>query len=249
MTRQPFQESQFQFAGYLRDPDHQPAPADVEDRRLAIYRDLIYNNVEGFLASGFPVLKSIIDDDHWHGLVRDFLAEYRCQTPYFLEIGQEFLRYLQEVRQPRGWEPPYMLELAHYEWVELALDTATDDVDCEAPVPADPLDTRFQVSPLVWRLSYSYPVHRISASFLPEDPVAGGVHLVVYRNASDEVGFLEINEVVARLIQLIDDRDGTLRDVLVELAREIRFADEDEFRNFALPIVRQLCELSILSCK
>ena len=139
MTRLSFQESQFQFAGHLRDPDHRPAPADVEDRRLAIYRDLIYNNVEGFLASGFPVLKSIVDGERWHGLVRDFFAEYRCQTPYFLEIGQEFLRYLQEVRQPRGWEPPYMLELAHYEWVELALDTATDEVDCATSVPAGPL--------------------------------------------------------------------------------------------------------------
>ncbi len=247
MNRQPFQETQFQFAGHLRDPYRRPAPADVEDRRLAIYRDLIYDNLEGFLASGFPVLKSILDGARWHGLVRDFLAEYRCQMPYFLEIGQEFLRYLQEARQPRGWEPPYMLELAHYEWVELALDTATDEVGGEARAPADPLNTRFQVSPLAWRLSYSYPVHRVSASFLPDAPVAGGVHLLVYRDRDDDVGFLEINQVVSRLIQLIEGRDGTLRELLVELAREIHFEEQDEFLNFALPVVRQLCELSILS--
>ncbi|MCP4827546.1 MAG: DUF2063 domain-containing protein, partial [Proteobacteria bacterium] len=44
------------MARYLRDPQNNPPPEDVEQRRLKIYEDLIYNNIEGFISSGFPVL-------------------------------------------------------------------------------------------------------------------------------------------------------------------------------------------------
>ena len=71
--------------------EHQPAPDDVEDRRMAIYRELFYNNVEGFLSNSFPVLRKLHDDDRWHAMVRDFFSQHLAQTPLFLEIPREFL--------------------------------------------------------------------------------------------------------------------------------------------------------------
>ncbi|RKZ79734.1 MAG: DUF2063 domain-containing protein, partial [Gammaproteobacteria bacterium] len=47
-----FIDTQYQFAGHIRDPEHNPAPADIEQRRMAIYRELFYNNIEGFIANG-----------------------------------------------------------------------------------------------------------------------------------------------------------------------------------------------------
>ena len=41
-----FQETQYQFAAYIRDPEHQPIPDQLESRRMAIYRDLFFNNIE-----------------------------------------------------------------------------------------------------------------------------------------------------------------------------------------------------------
>ena len=245
MSAPSFREIQFRFARHLRDPARNPPPADVEDRRLAIYRDLIYRNIEGFLANGFPVLRKITDDGHWHALVRDFIANHRCRSPYFLEIGQEFLHYLQEIRCPQGWEPPFLPELCHYEWVELALDTAEEEIP-PAGSPGDPLGAVFQVSPLVWRLAYRYPVHRISPGFQPQEPVAGGVHLLVYRNRADEVKFLEVNPVVSRLVQLMENSHSPLRALLTELAGEACYSDLDAFFAFAVPAVRQLEEQSVL---
>jgi len=43
-------ESQMIMARYLRDPQNNPPPAGVEQRRLKIYEDLIYNNIEGLSA-------------------------------------------------------------------------------------------------------------------------------------------------------------------------------------------------------
>ena len=61
------------MARYLRDPAHQPPPEDIEPRRLKIYEELVYNNIEGFLSGGFPILRSLYEDADWHGLVCAFI--------------------------------------------------------------------------------------------------------------------------------------------------------------------------------
>ena len=114
-------ELQRRFAAHIRDPDRNPAPADVEDRRMKVYRELFFNNVSSLLAGNFPVLRALCDDDAWRALVRDFYSRHRCRTPLFPEVAREFLRYLQDGRAPHQDDPPFLLELAHYEWTELAL--------------------------------------------------------------------------------------------------------------------------------
>ena len=54
-----FQEAQRHFAAHIRNPDLNSAPSGIEDRRMSIYRELFYNNVESFISNGFPVLRSI----------------------------------------------------------------------------------------------------------------------------------------------------------------------------------------------
>ena len=43
-----FQHTQIEFAAHLRHPQLNAAPANIEDRRLEIYRSLFFNNIEGF---------------------------------------------------------------------------------------------------------------------------------------------------------------------------------------------------------
>ena len=69
MTETGFKKYQYEFTAHLRDPEHNPAPEGIEDRRIGIYRDLLYNNVEGFIANGFPVLRSIYSDENWHRML------------------------------------------------------------------------------------------------------------------------------------------------------------------------------------
>ena len=83
-----FQQVQYAFAAHIRDPGQNPPPPGIEDRRLQIYRELFYNNVEGFLSSGFPVLRSLMTNEDWHAMARDFFSRHRCHTPYFLQISE-----------------------------------------------------------------------------------------------------------------------------------------------------------------
>ena len=145
-----FIQQQYAFAAHIRDPRHNDAPPGIEDRRMGIYRELFFNNVEGFLGSSFPVLRELMDDQSWHALARDFYAGHRCQSPLFLDIPREFLDY-----------PPFIAELAHYEWVELALSVAENDQSEQLAVEGDLLAGAPLLSPLAWPLAYQYPVHRI----------------------------------------------------------------------------------------
>lgn len=202
----PLGDLQRGFAAHIRDPRENPAPADVEDRRMAIYRRLFFNNVSTLLAGNFPVLRSLLSDDAWQAMVRDFYANYRCQTPLFPEIAREFLRYLQDNRGMRSEDPPFLLELAHYEWVELALELDEREIDgLPANRNGDLLAGRPLLSPLAWPLSYHFPVQRIGPDWRPQEPPQEATHLLVYRNRSDEVKFMLLNPVTRLLLQQLGE--------------------------------------------
>ena len=61
-----YQDIQYRFAAHIRDPQHVPAPEGIEDRRMAIYRDLFFNNLKSLLSSTFPVLKKLLADDKFN---------------------------------------------------------------------------------------------------------------------------------------------------------------------------------------
>jgi len=224
MTESGFKQHQYAFTAHLRDPEHNPAPEGIEDRRVGIYRDLLYNNVEGFIANGFPVLRSIYSDGDWHKMVRDFFAHHQSSSPYFLEISQEFLDYLQSEREPQPEDPQGLLELAHYEWVELALTVSDEDTDLNGIDPnGDLLAGHPVLSPLAWPLAYQYPVHKMGPDYLPDTPPEQPTYLVVYRNRKDEVQFLEINPVTARLINLLQENPEITGELaLSQIAEEMK---------------------------
>ena len=243
-----FQTVQREMTEYLRKPECNSGPAGIENRRLVIYRDLIYNNIEDFLANGFPVLRSIYADDAWQALVRDFLASHLCQSPYFSEIGEEFLAYLQIERGDRPDDPPFLLELAHYEWVELALDIAPDDLDALPVEPdGDLLRQLPLVSPLAWPLAYRFPVHLIGAEYQPESPGDQPTYLVVYRNRDDSVQFMEINAMTHRLLHLLQEESITTGEqALSELASETGHPEPATLVQFGAGLLTQLKEASVI---
>lgn len=203
-TPPPLRQLQFAFTAHLRDPAHQPAPSDIEERRMAIYRELIFNNIEQFLQNGFPVLRKIYSDCRWNALARDFIAHHRCQTPIFSEIPKEFVDYLMRERELSEEDPPFLVELAHYEWVELALATSRIENDLSGIDPnGDLIDAPPALSPLAWSFGYRFPVHRIGPDYQPESPPEQPSYLVVYRDRTLQVRFLEINPVTARMIELL----------------------------------------------
>jgi uncharacterized protein len=246
-ARPAFQNLQYEFAAHIRDPEHQPAPAGIEDRRMNIYRELFYNNIEDFLANAFPVLRKITADERWHAMARDFYAKHQCREPQFFRIAEEFLRYLDDGRGSVDGDPVFLRDLAHYEWVELALSVSEEELTPALANPnGDLLAETPVLSALAWTLAYDFPVHRIGPDFQPDAPAAQPTLLVVYRTRADEVKFMEINAITARLLQLIGDEPDTGAALLQRIAQEMRHPDPAEVVSEGRAILAGLRERDIL---
>jgi hypothetical protein len=240
-------EQQYAFAAHIRDPVRHAAPAGIEDRRMAVYRELFYNNVEAFLANSFPVLRRLLDERRWHALARDFFAEYRCHSPLFAEIPREFLNYLGQRGTAFEDELPFLRELAHYEWVELALSIAEADAPQDFDPAGDLLEGVPRVSPLAWPLAYNYPVHRIGPDFVPASPGDQPSYLMAYRDRQEDVRFVELNPVSARLFALLQEKTGmTGRAALELVARELRHPDPGVVIEGGRQILQQWHDLGIV---
>ena len=242
-----FKELQYQFTQHMRDPENASAPEGIEDRRMAIYRDLLYRNVESFIANSFPVLRKITPDDHWHAMLRDYFKNHQAHTPLFPKMPQEFLQYLESERVADN-DPPFIFELAHYEYAETAVSIDAREINWEEIAPeGDLLEGIPVLNPLAWPLGYRYPVHKISKENLPDKEPAQPTYMVVYRDRNDEVGFVELNPVSARLLDLIQqDKNMSGRALLEAIAKEINHPNPDVVINGGLEIMQDLHVKDIL---
>ena len=239
-----FVATQLDFSAHIRNPERNPRPHDIEPRRMQIYLDLFFNNVNGFVSSTFPVLKSLMDEARWLKLVRSFFELHPSESPYFLQIAEEFLTFLHE--HPQDDLPDFVLELAHYEWVEMALDVAQDQV---LPATQSVSDTPgfIVLSPYIRCLSYRYPVHKIGPEHQLAEAPSSPTHLIVYRNQEEKVRFLESNPVTLRLLQLLAEHDFT--ETVAILAHELKaggLTDTSKVSHQALGMVRDLAAKDIV---
>lgn len=248
--RPDFQEKQYAFAAHIRDPQNVPAPDGVEDRRMAIYRELFFNNLRSLMSNMFPVLKKLHADDKWRRLIRKFMQRHEAQTPYFLELPAEFLNFLQNEYEPETDDFPFLIELAHYEYIELALSVSDASNDPEGVDPDGDLLSSVPVkSALAWVFAYQYPVHRISAEYQPAEPGEQPTYLAVYRRSNDKVGFLELNPVTAGLLNAIEENEtGKSGESLLRgLAANINYANVDAFIQHGLAALEEMRALEILT--
>jgi hypothetical protein len=244
-----FKDRQYAFAAHIRDPEHVAAPDDIEARRMAVYRRLFFNNLYSLLGKFFPVLRKIHTDEQWHRFVRGFMQHHKAQTPYFLQLPEEFLDYLRNEFRPDDDDYPFLIELAHYEYAELALSISEEENDTTAvDADGDLLGGVPVKSVLAWAFAYHFPVHRISPDFLPEQPEAQPVHLALYRDQDDNVGFLELNAVTAALLgEIEDNRDLSGAALLRQLAEKINYPDTDALVQHGGVALEEMRRLGILT--
>ncbi|KFN50329.1 DNA-binding domain-containing protein [Arenimonas composti] len=238
------------FAAHLRDPEAAPVPDGVDVRGAGVYRRLVFDNLGGLLGGVFPVARRLLGKAAWQALVADFLREWRCRTPLFPGIGGEFLQYLAQRGDAAG-DPPWLQELAHYEWIELALDLSDADPGAIAHDPDDDLLAgRPLLSPLCRVLAYAWPVHRLRPDAVPATPPPRPTFLLVRRDETQRVRFDEISALTFRLLQSIaDDTGATGHALLLALAAEARAADTDAFVAEGAVMLARLREARVVGCR
>jgi len=200
-----FQQQQRQFLNYLRQPQASPLPNGFAPERLAVYVDLLYNKFDENLTACFPVMRSLLSNEAWRGLLLEFIVEHRCLTPYYRQIPDEFLQYLQHERK-RDDDLPFLIELAHFEWMELQLSIAEDEpVTRKSLSDAELLNNVSVFAPVIQLLRYHWPVQDIGPNFLPCEPPETASHILGFRDSDDQVRFIALNPATTKLILLLNN--------------------------------------------
>ncbi len=244
-----FKQAQYEFAAHIRDPKSNPIPDGIEPRRMKIYSELFFNNVEDFISNTYPVLKEITEEGEWLKMLHDYFIHHLSHTPLFPEMPREFLNYLETERNNPN-DPPFIKELAHYEWIELALMTSDLDNDInwdQIDVDGDLLNNQPVMSPLAWPLTYQYPVQQISRDFLPKEPSEQPVYLLVYRDEKDDVHFMELNPITALLIQKIaEDNKLTTKQILENIAEQMNHPEPNVVIEGGYKIIQDLKNRNVI---
>lgn len=240
-----FREYQQAFAAHIRHPEQNPMPTGIEARRMQVYTELLYNNIESFILKCFPVLRKILSDAQWDALVRQFFAKHQCNTPYFKEIPAEFIQFLQEEWQPEEQLnfPAFVVELAHYEWLELALHIAHDEAYIGLNRTGDLLTETPVLNPTYCLQAYQFPVHRISPDFQPNE--VEPTILLVYRDQQEQIQFMVLNAVTARLLEILS-QEIIGETALLQLAQEMQHPNPSELLQFGTQLLTDFREKGII---
>ncbi|PKG73383.1 DUF2063 domain-containing protein [Shewanella sp. GutCb] len=215
-----FIETQQKFMDYIKDPSN-PLPEGIEARRMKIYRELFFNNIDGFVSNAFPVLKSLYSEQYWQERVQQFFVYHDCHTPIFIEISQEFLLFLQTEYTATEIDPPFMLELAHYEWLELVVAVAQEvpqqKIIDMAVMDADVISAMtLSVSSTSQIAQYTYDVQHISEDYRPKEPTEEPQFFCIYSDFEDEVSFLQLNPLTAQVLAYMSQFDSVQCADLIE---------------------------------
>ncbi len=230
-----FQHYQIAFTAHIRNPSANKKPARVQDTGMAIYREIVFNNILGAVSACFPVCKSILGVRAWRKLVRAFFADHQATTPIFREIPQQFLQFL----DTKNDCPLYFQSLAHYEWVELAVASVQTD-PIKLNKKTDLLNEKPILAPAHMLLSYDYTVQSISKRQLPKG--AEQTYLLVFRNAENKVKFIALNPITFQLLNIIKENKMTGKQALTRLAEEIAHADVAVIITFGEEILADLAK-------
>lgn len=242
-----FQRYQLEFAASLRNPG-QSAPAGVSDKHMAIYRDLVFNNLSSSVSACFPIAEKMAGKRLWKKLLLAFLQHYSADQPLFRKIPAQFVEFLQSHALPAEINlPPYLPQLCHYEWIELhvsslpcSIKTDQNTIDVTSPTAH-----KLSLNPTLQILHYDYPVHKISIRNQPQQTEP--TWLLVFRNQDDAVKFIETNALTCELMTLIKEQQLTGRQALERIAARLPQSSTDSVMAFGEQLLADLAIQGIIT--
>ncbi|BDM63937.1 DUF2063 domain-containing protein [Shewanella sp. NFH-SH190041] len=239
---------QQQFIDRIKDPN-QPLPADTDARHMQIYQDLFFNNMEGFVASAFPVLKTLYREAEWLALIRDFFIHHDCSSPIFADIAAEFLSYLNSRGATLQQQRPFILELAHYEHLELVVSIAQDDEGLSVtPLLQD--SDNLVLAPSAKLAQYHFEVQRICVDFQPQEAAQSPQFFCVYRDLADDVQFLALVPMTAMVLAYLADHPGmTLSQIQQWALTQFDSLPDTVINQGIVDLLTQLAQKGIVRCQ
>lgn len=207
---------------------------------MRVYETLLFDNLEGFLSSCFPITRELLGVATWRRTARRFFAEQRCRSPLFRDIPGEFLAWM-EGASTAFPDHPYLYEFMHYEWLELDVSICPTDIDMTGVESASDLIAGIpSLNPTARLACYRYPVHRIGPGFEADAADIQIYCYLVFRDAEDVVRFIELNPVSARLLELLNSEELTGYAAMRRIAEELNHPQPDVIVEMGRALLEEL---------
>lgn len=237
MSTPNFIQIQQAFCAHLRRPTLCQPPENTE-KNIYIYRQVSLYSTESLLEPTFPVLQSILTKEQWKSLIIQFFEDCYVQSPLSSNIPHEFVEFLKKL-SPK--QPPFLYELAHYEWVELAVMLDNNKILKNQELNLNSLI----LNPTLKLLTYTYPVHKICVNFQPSQPVEIPIFLAIYRDKNHTVQFMELNAMSAKVLELVH-RVTSADEVFTNLINALPQLKPETISTHGNALLRQLFESDVL---
>jgi len=169
--------------------------------RLSVYRTLARGTLTGALGLAIPRTKARLGPLFDEYFAR-FLDERGPRTHYLRDVTTELLDFCAPLwpRDPRV--PAWALDLARHEALSIVV-ASSDDAQAAASPELD-VESKLLFSPSLVVARYDHAVHRLSES---EDdrgePEHAPTALAAYRDANDDVRYLELSPLAATILEAL----------------------------------------------
>lgn len=228
------------FATAIKDPASK-VPLAIAPERLQVYQQLFFNNIKNFIDNAFPVLHSLYPADAWLVLQQQFFKLHSCTSPYFLDIAEQFVHFVQSYPLSKD-DPVFLAELAHYEWVELYIGTKKVSA-IPAPLTQQGVSQQpLALSELALLAAYNYPVQHISQTYQPTTTSELQCFLI-YRDLQDDVIFVNLNHASFVLLYQLQEQPGqTFQSLINHISPLLPQYTPEQLISAALPLLQSWAE-------
>lgn len=188
----------------------------TRQKGLDQYRRLIRNNIHNAMVQAFPIAFTVLSETRWSTLIDDFHAHHSAVTPQVWKLPLEFYSFVKANNYTDKFSLPFLNDLLHFEWIEIAVHTMED----QAPRPfcqeGDTLSDIIVVAPEYRMIRLKYPVHLYAAEEALHHP--GDYFLLIFRTSDFDVQFVDLPALHAFYFEQIAG-GNTVREILKEVAR------------------------------
>jgi hypothetical protein len=185
---------------------HGVAAEDVDailaaPHRLAIYRSLVRNGLEGVVARMLPRTRARMDaacPGRFDADVARFLDEVGPRTHYLRDVPHELYAWARPRWAGDAVVPAYLPDLAAYELACFGVSAAEDRPEGAPGEIAPDRPVAFDGSARLLRLGWA--VHELADDTTTDVPARRDVRLLAYRDAEHAVRWLELSPLAAAIV-------------------------------------------------
>ena len=213
-------------------------PFDQDKSEL--YHSLVVGSISSVISPCFPVLTSILSEQQWQIIVKEFLTKYQHDTYLYNRLAYDMVKFLQ---QHNITEYPFSAELAHYEWIELEISLIDEQPENMPDLSNSLLTTSFQLSNLARILNYQYDVENICQEYIPSKPLSS--YLIVYK-LNNAINFSKISEINFQILTYMLNQQVTSQEVIQALCAMHGSIDKNILQNQVEEMLHKLLVKKII---